>query len=136
MKLTQKQLGELAKVSTPTISRFEQVDKDIQMSSVLAILDTLGMTDKRTLVFGNDDEFKYDTGREAVAFWGEDAGRRVLCRISREALDDHFSENDRLGPEAAFAKHRKEVESLARRKYVLDQTESDGSVLIRTLEIA
>jgi len=34
-----------------TISRFEQNDKDIQLSSVLAILDVLGMTDKRTLYF-------------------------------------------------------------------------------------
>lgn len=134
MKLTQKQLGELAHVSTPTVSRFEQVDKDIQMSSVLSILDTLGMTDKRTLVF-RDVEFKYDTGREAVAFWGEDAGRRVLCRISGDALADHFSDDGRLRPPAAFAKHRKEIESLARRKYVLDQIEPDGSILIRTLEV-
>lgn len=135
MKLTQKQLGELAKVSTPTISRFEQVDKDIQMSSVLSILDVFGMTDKRTLAFRHE-ESKYDSGREAMAFWGEEAGRPVVCRISREALDDHFSDRDRLRPEAAFAKHRKEIESLARRKYILDQVEPDGSILIGTLEIA
>ena len=50
LNLTQKQLAALAKVSTPTISRFEQNDKDIQLSSALAILDVLGMTEKRTLV--------------------------------------------------------------------------------------
>ena len=48
MNLTQRQLASL-KVSTPTISRFEQADKDIQLSSAIAILDVLGMTDKRTL---------------------------------------------------------------------------------------
>ena len=51
MNLTQKQLAALANVSAPTISRFEQNAKDIQLSSALAILDVLGMTDKRTLVF-------------------------------------------------------------------------------------
>jgi predicted transcriptional regulator len=51
MKLTQRQLAALANVSTPTVSRFELAAKDVQLSSVVAILDVLGMTDKRTLVF-------------------------------------------------------------------------------------
>src|SRR6202453_4565323 len=86
LNLTQKQLAELAKVSTPTISRFEQDDKDIQLSSVLAILGVLGMTDKRTLVFP-DKEFRDDFGI-GVIFWGQDGNKRVRCVISREALDD------------------------------------------------
>jgi transcriptional regulator with XRE-family HTH domain len=134
MNLTQKQLAALAKISTPTISRFEQNDKDIQLSSVLAILDVLGMTDKRTLVFP-DEEFRTDIG-EGVTFWGQEEGKRVRCRISREALDDHFSDGDRLRPEAAFKKYRTEIESLGRRKYLLGQLELDGSVLIRTNEIS
>ena len=32
----------------------------------------------------------------------------------REALDDHFSDRDRPKPEAAFKRHRKEIEALAR----------------------
>ncbi len=59
MNLTQKQVASLARVSTPTVSRFEQAEKDLQLSSVLAILDVLGMTDKRTLVFP-DPEFRAD----------------------------------------------------------------------------
>ena len=134
MKLTQKQLASLAKVSTPTISRFENAEKDLQLSSVLAILDVLGMTDKRTLVF-TDPEFQRDSG-DAIIFWGQDGETKVRCRISREALDDHFSENNKLRPEAAFKKHRQEIEALARRKYLYGQREPDGSVLIRTLDIA
>ncbi len=133
MNLTQKQVAALAKVSTPTISRFEQAEKDIQLSTVLAILDVLGMTDKRTLVFP-DDEFKYEIDK-GIAFWGQDGEKRVLCRISREALDDHFSDRDRLRPEAAFKTQRSEIEALARRKYLLDRLEPDGTVLIRTNEI-
>jgi transcriptional regulator with XRE-family HTH domain len=132
MKLTQRQLASLAKVSTPTVSRFEQAEKDIQLSSALAMLEVLGMTDKRTLVF-NDAEYRAES--EAVTFWGEDGKTRVRCRISRKALDDHFSNGDGLRPEAAFKKHRTEIEALARRKYILGEREPDGSVLIRTLDL-
>jgi transcriptional regulator with XRE-family HTH domain len=134
MKLTQKQLASLAKVSTPTISRFENDEKDLQLSSVLAILDVLGMTDKRTLVF-TDPEFQRDTS-DAVVFWGQDGETKVRCRISRAALDDHFSEGDKLRPEAAFKKYRKEIEGLARRKYLYGEREPDGAIFIQTLEIA
>jgi transcriptional regulator with XRE-family HTH domain len=134
MKLTQKQLAALAKVSTPTVSRFENNEKDLQLSTVLALLEVLGMTDRRTLVF-TDEVFSRDPS-DAVVFWGQDGETRVRCRISREALDDHFSDGDKLKPEAAFKKHRKEIEALARRKYLSGQREADGSVLLRTLEIA
>ena len=133
LNLTQKQLAALAKVSTPTVSRFEQDDEDIQLSSVLAILGVLGMTDKRTLVFP-DKEFRDDFGI-GVIFWGQEGDRRVRCVISRETLDDHFSDRDRLRPDAAFQKYRTEIEALARKKYILGQLEPDGSVLIRTNEI-
>jgi transcriptional regulator with XRE-family HTH domain len=132
LKLTQKRLASLAKVSTPTVSRLEQAEKDLQLSSVLAIFDVLGMTDRRTLVFP-EPEHKADS--DGVTFWGQDGKARVRCRISREALDDHYSDGDRLRPEAAFKKHRSEIEVLARRKYLLDHREPDGSVLIRTGDI-
>jgi transcriptional regulator with XRE-family HTH domain len=133
LNLTQKQLASLAKVSTPTVSRFERAEKDIQLSTVLAVLEVLGMTDKRAITF--DPESRRDLD-DSIVFWGNDGKIRVRCRISREALDDHFSDNDRLRPEAAFTKHRSEIEALARRKYLLDQREPDGSVLIRTADIA
>jgi transcriptional regulator with XRE-family HTH domain len=134
LKLTQKQLASLAKVSTPTVSRFEQADKDIQLFTVLSILDVLGMTDKRTLIFP-DEKFQADIG-DAITFWGQDGKRRIRCRISREALDDHFSDRDRLRPEAAFKKHRSDIEAFARRKYLLDLFEPDGTILVRTDEVS
>ena len=114
MKLTQKQLASLAKVQHADGFSFRDTTmKDIQLSSVLAILDVLGMTDKRTLVF-TDPEFRRDSN-DTIVFWGKDGETKVCCRISRAALDDHFSENDKLRPEAAFKKHRQEIEALARR---------------------
>jgi transcriptional regulator with XRE-family HTH domain len=132
MKLTQRQLATLAKVSTPTVSRFELAAKDVQLSSVLAILDVLGMTDKRTLSF---DEGAARDADDSIVFWGSEGEKRVRFRILRDALDDHFSDGKRLRPDAAFKKHRRDIEGLARRKYFLGQREPDGSVLIRTGEI-
>jgi Protein of unknown function (DUF1488) len=123
----------LANVSTPTVSRFELAAKDVQLSSVLAILDALGMTDKRTLSF---DEGATRDADDSVVFWGSDGEMRLRFRISRKALDDHFSDGSRLRPDAAFKKHRRDIEGLARRKYFLGRREPDGSILIRTGEIA
>jgi transcriptional regulator with XRE-family HTH domain len=132
MKLTQRDIASLARVSVPTVSRFEQAEKDVQLSSALAILDVLGMTDKRALIFP-DTQSQYDGA--GVIFWGQDGARRVRCRISRDALDDHFGEGNRLRPKEAFDKHREEIESLARRKYLRGQLEPDKTVLIRTEEV-
>ena len=133
MKLTQRQLAALANVSTPTVSRFELAAKDVQLSSALAILDVLGMTDRRTVVFDEPATRDADGG---IVFWGNDGDTRVRFRISRAALADHFSERDRLRPDAAFKKHRHEIEGLARRKYLVGKKEADGTIAIETLDIA
>jgi transcriptional regulator with XRE-family HTH domain len=132
LKLTQRQLAMLANVSTPTVSRFELAAKDVQLSSVLAILDVLGMTDKRTLSF---DEGATRDADDSIVFWGNDGETRVRFRILRDALHDHFSDGD-LRPDSAFKKHRRDIEGLARRKYFLGQREPDGSVLISTGDLA
>jgi transcriptional regulator with XRE-family HTH domain len=133
LNLTQKQIAALARVSPPTVSRFEQNAKDIQLSTVLAILDVLGMSDSRTLTC-QDDKFHRDSA-DTIVFWGQEGDKRVRCRISREALDDHFSDGDRLRPEAAFKKYRNDIEGLARRKYLLGKLEADSSILIKTEDV-
>jgi predicted transcriptional regulator len=44
LNFTQKRLALLAEVSTPTISRFENMDQDMKLSSALAILKALGIS--------------------------------------------------------------------------------------------
>lgn len=134
LNLTQKQLATFAKVSTPTISRFERNAKDIQLSTVLAILDVLGMTDNRTLLFV-DPAFHFEPLRNSIAFWAEAGETKMLCRISTEALSDYFSNGGRLPSEAAFTKHRAGIEELVRRKYLLGKLEVDGSVSIKTEDV-
>jgi len=130
--MTQKQLALIANISLPTLIRFEQNSKDIQLSTALQILGALGMTDTRTLLF-SDREFGEQDNR--IYFYGEDAGKRIRCAILREALDDHFSDDDKLRPKQAFEKYRSEIEALARRKYITNQLEVDGSVIIGTHEV-
>lgn len=127
-------MAELAGVSAPTISRFEQAEKDIQVFSVLAILEVLGMVDKRSLSF---EELRpsYDSDRMVVLFPGKDRAKQLVCAISREALDDHFQGN-RKDPLAVFSANRETIEHVARRKYLGGQLEPDGSVLIRTSDLS
>ncbi|MBZ5626552.1 MAG: helix-turn-helix domain-containing protein [Acidobacteriia bacterium] len=46
-KLSMRRLAALANVSLPTVLRFEKNQRDIQLSSVLAILNALGMVAKK-----------------------------------------------------------------------------------------
>ncbi len=132
--LTQRRLAAIAGVSTPTVSRFERNEKNVQLSSVLAILEVLGMTDRTTLTF---PEGRYDWERQLVTFPASDGSKEVSCAISGEALEDHFGAQRRERNEciAAFSSNREDIEALARRKFALNRLEADGSVLIRSSDV-
>jgi Fic family protein len=89
-------------------------------------------TQKSVITF--DSHYQRDSG-DHILFWGNGENRRIPFRISREALDDHFSDRDTLRPEAAFKKYRADIEALAQRKYLLGDLEPDDSILIRTGDI-
>ena len=76
----------------------------------------------------------YDFDRAVVKFWGHDGKIRVWCAISREALDDHF-QGDHKDKLEVFRANRRAIEQEARRKYLNGETEPDGSVLIRTMDL-
>jgi Fic family protein len=92
---------------------------------------SIAPTEERGRLIFSDHEHRTDSTRGAI-FWGEDGAKRVRCIISREALDDHFSDRGRMRPDAAFPAHRTEIEAIANRKYARGQTEPDGSIIIRT----
>lgn len=115
------------------MSRFENGEKDIQLSSALGILGVLGMLDSRTLVFPDSDA-RYDGVRDVVLFWGQDGSKRVRCAISREALDDHYKP-ERKDKLKVFEANRNAIEQEARRKYLAGTLEPDGSILIKTADI-
>lgn len=89
--------------------------------------------ENKELVFPAPEEH-YDINRDAVLFWGRDKEQRILCIISREALDDHFHGDDRKKLEV-FRENRVIIEDIARRKYLSGRVEPDGTVLIGTADI-
>ena len=90
--------------------------------------------EKHDLTFP-DQTAKFDFDHEVVLFFGQDGKTRVRCAISREALDDDFRGDD---PEkvGVFRENRKVVEETARQKYIAGDTETDGSILIHSGELA
>lgn len=106
------------------------------MSSVLNILQVLGMNDSRKLEFPNpkgEYREKYDSLRRVIIFLGFDGDKKVICAISEEALDDHFG--DGKNPIRNFIENRGIIEGEARRKYIGNLLEEDGSILIRTEDL-
>ncbi|HVY34038.1 MAG TPA: DUF1488 family protein [Caulobacteraceae bacterium] len=139
-KLTSSKYAILTKCSQDTASR--DID-DLIRQGILAKAPGGGRSTSYALVEPGrrrglqfpDRNHHTDTTRGTI-FWGEDADKRVRCIISREALDDYFSEDDALRPDAAFRAHRAEIEALANRKYALGQQEPDGGIVIRTADIS
>lgn len=123
----------MAGVSTPTISRFENGEKDIQISSVINILSVLGMVDQRQLIFPEPREH-VDAMRTIVQFTGRDKDKIIHCAITNEALNDHFGGDPRF-PLKIFQAHQEAIEHEARRKYLAGSLESDGSILIKTEDL-
>ena len=137
-KLTQQQLAILAGVSTPTVSRFENGEKDVQLSSIMNILGILGMVDKRVLLFSITEEPEPEFSKKTMRFTGKDGNTTVICQISYEALADHFKPHSNKGQRAPldiFIANRERIEAEARRKYLANQLEADGSVFIRTTDL-
>ncbi len=115
LKLTQQRLALLANVSTPTISRFESGEKDIQWSSIHRILSCLGLSNESRLAFP-DPQPVYHRGR-GVEFWGHDGDIKIQCSISEEALQDRFN-SDGEDSFKIFKKHQKSIEQRTWRKYL------------------
>lgn len=126
----------LANVSTPTVSRFEGGEKDIQLSSAFNLLRILGMTDERILAFEEGREV-YDDSRMAVIFFALDDTKRIQCAISREALTDFFkvTSSTSRGFLEAFRKNRHAIQHRAFMKYLAGQWEPDHAVFIQSCDL-
>ena len=127
---TQQRLAALAEVSAPTLSRFENGEERIELSSAMRIFGALGMLDQRMLTFPQPEEHM-DFDHDTVVFWGRDNHQQKLrCAISRVALEDHFKGDGKRLLKIAIA-NRDSIQQEARRKYLADRFEKDGSLLIR-----
>ncbi len=125
----------LANVSTPTISRFENGNKDIQLSSILNILKMLGMLDQRSLIFPEVPNVQKDFNSGSIIFWGKnEAGQSIRCAISYEALEDHY-ESKSKDIKKIFLENHAAIEHEALRKYLNNQCEADNFIFIKTADL-
>jgi len=97
----------------------------------------------RSILPGHDLRFAdapphYNFSHETVMFEAQAGRERVLCAISREALEDHFGADGltKEGRLDVFRKHRKEIQEMARLVYLDRPVPADGAVLITTAEVA
>jgi hypothetical protein len=101
------------------------------------LLKTIGAT--RRIVPGLTVSFpsgrpSYDVERDVVMFPTESGGKRVVCRVSRDALDNDFG----IGREqshrqlAAFQKHRDVIKAIAAKKFLYGPIDDLNVVLVKS----
>lgn len=88
------------------------------------------MIDKRNLVFTQSKPY-YDPNRELVLFQGQDGNKKIPCKMSLEALMDHF-DNHTKNPLKTFLANRTAIEHEVKRKYLTNRFEKDDSIMIGT----
>lgn len=79
------------------------------------------------------DQFAWNGDRMTLDFPAKVDGKRIVCRVSREALDDHF-EAKASGYEAAFLNNWARIKDVAQRKINRDDYSDDGSILVSTFD--
>ena len=110
------------------------IDVDVGPFTTLIAQRVRWVLERHELKFPEQEE-KFDFDREAVLFFGQDGDNRVRCAISREALDDDFRGDGREKVEV-FRENRAAIEQGVQQKYAAGDTETDGSVLIHSGELA
>lgn len=76
----------------------------------------------------------YDFDKDTANFPADVNGKRIVCRISREALEDRFNG---IGENIldCFRENRAAIEMKARTLIEKNRLESDGSILILSNDI-
>src|SRR5690606_8313172 len=79
----------------------------------------------------------YDSDRDVVQFPGEVQGKRFVCRVSREALDDDFGAEKEAGERhmEAFRKHRATIEQIAANKFLRAPIDDANLVLVKSGDV-
>jgi hypothetical protein len=84
-----------------------------------------------TINFSNVEAF--DGIRQVVSFPADSNGKRIICAISREALQDNFGGNN-IDPLTCFKNNRNRIEHKAAVLINSKRFEQNGSILIRSAD--
>jgi hypothetical protein len=80
-------------------------------------------------------ETKWYPDRQAVLYHAEQGDRLILCRISREALQARWANEEGRDARDTFEAHRAAIENVTRELIRRDRFEPDGSIAIRLKDI-
>jgi hypothetical protein len=84
-----------------------------------------------------DGERKFDIVRGAIVFSGEADGKRILCFLSEEALQDYFdSHPSKEGLLAAFDSHVAEIQRIAIALLKNGRLDEERRLFIRTADVS
>lgn len=89
------------------------------------------MTDQRSLLFTALDVY-YQPEKQVVIFMGQDEKKPIPCGITLEALEDHFDLLAKQNPIKTFKQNQNGILYLAKKKFLQNRFEGDGSILITT----
>ena len=85
--------------------------------------------------FGHAGDMRWVGEAKEVQFSVEVGNREILCRVSQEAIGNHFGEGPRSAEEYLDAAKESFGTDRLARKILLRQFEPDGSVLLRTEDL-
>ena len=75
----------------------------------------------------------FDLG--GISFKANVDGKPLACRVSEEALQDHFGAVGGVTLEQAFDSNRDRIERIAESMIAAGRVEPDGKLLIRTADV-
>lgn len=85
--------------------------------------------------FGSAEHLRYNSGYEEVRFTVFDENRRILCRVTREALEDNWSPANSNDDPLDIAKNQFDaLTDKIGELIALGRFEDDGSILLRTID--
>ncbi len=77
----------------------------------------------------------WDNDKDSMSFEVEIDGKITRCLISREALDDHYGDDQGKTVEQAFDDNQYSIEDVARKIINNNQINAQGEYLIRSRDI-
>ncbi len=85
------------------------------------------------ITFSTDEVWNDE--KEYIVFWAKKNNEEIICRIDKNALNDHFNA-EQSTPLSAFRENRIKINQIAENKIQKGDYTIDGTILITTLSMA
>lgn len=86
----------------------------------------------KMIEYGTNENWAYHSNIECVVFTVSDDGKKITCKVSMEAITDHFGNCDEQGVLDKAKEHFDEITDQIGDKIGKKRFEDDGSILLRS----